>query len=239
MRSTLGIGNDPRYNKKVCFDKFPFPDANEEKTQCIRAIAESLDAHRKQRQSLHPELTLTDMYNVLEALKEGRPLTEKERAINDKGLITVLRTLHDQLDAAVAEAYGWPVDLTEQEILDRVVKLNAVRAREEEQGVIRWLRPEYQTRIVKNTAVSPSEEETDVEAEEKPRKASSTAKKEPKLPWPAALLEQTKAIREVISSMQAAGTGATPDTVAARFSRAPRVKVLEIWQVLESLGVVG
>lgn len=235
----LGIGNDPRYNKKVCFDKFPFPETNEEKKQCIRTIAESLDAHRKQRKSLHPELTLTDMYNVLEALKEGRSLTEKERAINDKGLITVLRTLHDQLDAAVADAYGWPVELTEQEILDRVVKLNAARAREEEQGVIRWLRSEYQTRLVNNVTVSPSDEETDVEVEEKPRKASSTAKKEPKLPWPATLLEQTKAIREVMVSMQETGTGATHDAVAARFSRAPRAKVLEIWQVLESLGVVG
>ena len=35
------------------------------------------------------------------------PLTPKQRAIHDQGLITVLRQLHDELDAAVAAAYGW------------------------------------------------------------------------------------------------------------------------------------
>jgi hypothetical protein len=34
-------------------------------------------------------------------------LTPKQRAIHDQGLVTVLRQLHDELDAAVAAAYGW------------------------------------------------------------------------------------------------------------------------------------
>ena len=36
----------------------------------IRALGESLDAHRKRQQSLHPGLTITDMYNVLEKLRK-------------------------------------------------------------------------------------------------------------------------------------------------------------------------
>jgi len=36
----------------------------------IRDLAEQLDAHRKRQQALHPDLTLTGMYNVLEKLRE-------------------------------------------------------------------------------------------------------------------------------------------------------------------------
>jgi hypothetical protein len=34
----------------------------------IRALGEQLDGHRKRQQALHPGLTLTGMYNVLEKL---------------------------------------------------------------------------------------------------------------------------------------------------------------------------
>jgi hypothetical protein len=37
--------------------------------------------------------------------------------VHDRGLVSVLRQVHDDLDAAVAEAYGWPLDLPDQEIL--------------------------------------------------------------------------------------------------------------------------
>ena len=52
-------------------------------------------------------LTLTALYNVQEALREGRDLTAKEKAINDQGLISVLKDLYDELDATVLAAYGW------------------------------------------------------------------------------------------------------------------------------------
>ena len=45
-------------------------------------------------------LTLTALYNGLEAQREGRDLTAKEKAINDQGLVSVLKVLHDGLDAA-------------------------------------------------------------------------------------------------------------------------------------------
>ena len=46
------------------------------------------------------------MYNVLEALRAGRELTAKEKPIHTQGLVSVLKELHDELDAAVLAAYG-------------------------------------------------------------------------------------------------------------------------------------
>jgi hypothetical protein len=44
---------------------------------------------------------------VLEKLRSGEPLTAKEKQIHDQGLVTGLRQIHDELDEAVLEAYGW------------------------------------------------------------------------------------------------------------------------------------
>lgn len=143
----LGIGNDPRYSKSRCFDPFPFPAGTDEQKRKIGAIAEELDAHRKRVLACHSHLTLTGLYNVLERLKSGaKPddLDPKERRIFDDGLVLILKELHDRLDAAVAEAYGWPVDLPEEEVLARLVTLNKERAKEEKRGLVRWLRPDYQ-----------------------------------------------------------------------------------------------
>ena len=49
--------------------------------------AEQLDAHRKRQQAAHAGLTLTGMYNVLEALREGRALTAKEKTLHQQGLV--------------------------------------------------------------------------------------------------------------------------------------------------------
>lgn len=70
-------------------------------------------------------------------------LTAKEREIHEKGLVSVLKQIHDELDAAVFDAYGWPHDLSDEEILERLVALNHERAEEEKRGLIRWLRPEF------------------------------------------------------------------------------------------------
>ncbi|MCA9666160.1 MAG: class I SAM-dependent DNA methyltransferase, partial [Myxococcales bacterium] len=105
----LGAGNDPRYNKTRCFEPFPFPDLSvqPELAAQIAALAEELDAHRKRQQAAHATLTLTDMYNVLDALRLGRALTAKERVTHADGLVSVLAELHDRLDALVLQAYGW------------------------------------------------------------------------------------------------------------------------------------
>ena len=143
----LGVGNDSVYTKTKTFDPFPFPDANNIQKQTIRLIAEELDAHRKRVLAEHPHLTLTGLYNVLEKLRAGvRPddLDDKDRTTFDDGLVLIIKELHDKLDVAVAEAYGWPADLGDDEILERLVALNKERAEEEKRGLVRWLRPDYQ-----------------------------------------------------------------------------------------------
>ncbi len=96
----------PRYIQARCFDPFPFPICDEATKDRIRALAEEIDAHRKQVQAQHG-LTLTGLYNVLEKLRANQPLTDKEKTIHHKGLVSILKQLHDDLDAAVFAAYGW------------------------------------------------------------------------------------------------------------------------------------
>ncbi|MBZ6078155.1 class I SAM-dependent DNA methyltransferase [Microvirga puerhi] len=71
-------------------------------------------------------------------------LTPEEERIKEEGLILILKELHERLDALVFEAYGWPAGLSDEEILERLVALNAERAKEEAAGHVRWLRPDYQ-----------------------------------------------------------------------------------------------
>ncbi len=71
-------------------------------------------------------------------------LPNKTRTYTTAGLIGILRELHDDLDRAVFDAYGWPHNLTTEQILERVVALNAERRAEEGSGLIRWLRPDFQ-----------------------------------------------------------------------------------------------
>lgn len=112
----MGVGNDLVYNNTRCFPTFPFPTCTKAQMERIRLLGEKLDTHRKKRKALHPELTLTGMYNVLERTRmfrdlelasQGGPLSwgrdtrifegekqlnAKERSIYEKGLIEVLLT---------------------------------------------------------------------------------------------------------------------------------------------------
>ena len=56
----------------------------------------------------------------------------------------IIKDLHEQIDRAAFEAYGWPHTLGDEEILARLVALNAERAEVEARGMVRWLRPDYQ-----------------------------------------------------------------------------------------------
>ncbi len=140
----LGIGNDPRYSKSRCFDPFPFPDPSDDIRQQLRAAGEELDALRKKALADHPDLTLTGLYNVLEKVKAGTALTDKDEDVKERGLVLILKELHETIDRLTAQAYGWPEDLSDEQILERLVALNAERAREEAGGHVRWLRPDYQ-----------------------------------------------------------------------------------------------
>jgi hypothetical protein len=141
----IGFGNDPRYNKTRCFDPFPFPSPTPKQTIEIAKHAEALDAHRAARLSAHRHLTLTGLYNVLEALRANRPLSESELDILEAGQVAILQHLHDQLDQAVAVAYGWQATLPANTIVERIIELNYQRVAEEQAGQVRWLRPDFQS----------------------------------------------------------------------------------------------
>lgn len=159
----------PRYNKTTCFETFPFPSDDTgltpELAQKIGQLAEQIDAHRKARQAAHDDVTLTGLYNVLDKLRRQEPLTAKDKVLHTHGLVSVLQTLHHELDTAVLQAYGWadlgPVpwhdDTARQTwtdtLLQRLVDLNTRRAAEEAAGHIRWLRPEFQDPTRRHAAV--------------------------------------------------------------------------------------
>jgi hypothetical protein len=97
-----------------------FPGCQQHQKQTIRVTAEELDAHRKRVLAEHPHLTLTGLYNVLEQLRVGtKPdaLDGHDRKIFDDGLVLIMKELHDNLDVAVAVAYGWPADLSDDKSL--------------------------------------------------------------------------------------------------------------------------
>ncbi len=217
----LGVGNDASYNHAQCFNPFPFPDFTDEQRTRLRALGEELDAHRKRQQAAHPKLTLTQMYNVLEKLRAGESIEGKDREIYDQGLIGILRDLHDQIDVAVAEAYGWPVDLSDEDILFRLVALNKERAEEEARGHIRWLRPDYQN----------PEGRVAAKGKTKDMDLGVTAKVE-KAPWPKTLPDQIAAVREALTEMGEA----TPEQIARKFTRARTTAVLPLLESLAALG---
>lgn len=250
----------PVYNKSRCFETFPFPTAALEQKSRIRDLAEQLDAHRKRQQAAHPGLTLTGMYNVLETLIVGEPLTAKEKIIHEQGLVAVMKSLHDELDRAVLEAYSWsdlarlmevvngksglpcpnPSDdgtelRTREEakralddtLLDRFVALNAQRAAEEKKGTVHWLRPEFQN--PEGRAAAPTQVVID-EADE-----SALARPSGRLPWPASLPEQVRAVADVLS---AAPAPLTRGEIELHFrGRGPWKKRLP--QIIETLIAAG
>jgi hypothetical protein len=231
--SWLGVGNDSVYVKTRTFDTFPFPDANNIQKQTIRVLAEELDAHRKRVLAEHPKLTLTGLYNVLEKLRAGtKPdeLDELDRKTFDNGLVLIMKELHDSLDIAVAETYGWPANLSDEDILARLVALNKERAEEEKRGLVRWLRPDYQIpRFAKGVDKQAAKEEgTQVAAELIPAV-------EQKPSFPTGAVEQTAA---VFAALAAANGPSDAMGLAAQFKRTKTTE-RKVGEVLASLARLG
>ncbi len=249
----------PTYVISRCFETFPFPDQDTGLTPELRNrianLAEQIDAHRKKvlGQPGTAKLTLTGLYNVLEALREGRELNPKEKAIHTHGLVGVLKDLHDELDAAVLQAYGWS-DLdagasNTPGLLERMVALNAQRAAEERSGTVRWLRPEFQNPAAPSLQNQelPTQEARGLQADlalsdpveeaqpVKPRKDAAAATQVAVQAWPATLPEQVRAVAAVLVSANAALTLAA---LEAHFKgRGPWKKSLpRILETLEALG---
>jgi len=118
-------GGRPTYNSSTCFETFPLPwptdhePAGDPRVEAIAAAARELvakrDAWLNSVGASEAELkkrTLTNLYNQ-------RP--------------TWLDVAHIKLDYAVLDAYGWPRDLADDEILARLLALNYERAAAQEE----------------------------------------------------------------------------------------------------------
>jgi hypothetical protein len=225
----LGVGNDSNYNHSDCFGKFPFPaDIPEALENRIRADAEALDTLRKRVLADHADLTLTKLYNVLEALREGRVLTAQERDIHDRGLATLIRQHHDAIDESVAEAYGWGEEhragtLDEETILSRLVALNKERAAEEARGLVRYLRPEFQDpgyRAPIATTLDLGE--------------AAVAPVSNVIPWPSTLPEQVGAVQSILA---AAPAPLAAQDIARSFKGKRAATVRPVLDALAGLGM--
>jgi hypothetical protein len=224
----LGVGNDPRYQKSRCFDPFPFPTATEAQKQVIGDLAEELDVLRKRVLAEHPDLTLTGSYNILEKLKGGEALSKKERDIHERGLVSLIKHLHEEIDRAVFAAYGWPETLEDEEILARLVALNQERRAEEARGQVRWLRPKYQAPEDVRIVAKDKQAELDIAAAPMAEPEAARAR------LPAALLERITSIRAVLASQE---KPLHADEIARQFPRARRDAVQDVLNALVALGL--
>ncbi len=223
----LGVyERNSRYTKTLCFDPFPLPNATDKQKAGIRELGERLDKHRKDVMAQHKQLTTTGMYNVLEKVRAKEPLSDAENDVYEAGLIGVLKSIHDDLDAAVTEVYGWPTDLSDDEILERLVALNHERAVEEAEGNVRWLRPEFQS---PKEAVATKKGQQIEAALLLPEEGA----KKPKLPTK--LPEQVAAIRAMLETEE---TAITATDLSRRFAQGKRAEK-KVQDVLTTLCLLG
>ena len=256
--SWMGVGNDPVYVKSKTFDAFPFPAT--ETAEALEELGNRLDSFRKERLAEHDFLTMTALYNVLERGRELEngcdvpSLSAKEKDIHEAGLVSVLKDIHDDIDRAVFEAYGWadlipalvgkpgatmpsshkmPVqEEAEEELLARLVALNQERAAEERRGTVRWLRPDYQVPKLGLKVKTPEEAEQ-VEAQ-----LVVPAPADGKPAWPKDEMHRIRIVRDMLS--RAPGPVA-PENLGVAFSgrnSARRTKgVVKALQTLVAAGV--
>ena len=139
MGSTLE--DRPSYSSATCFETFPFPwppgrePADDPRVRAIAAAAAELVAKRDAWLNPHPS-----------PRPSATPLPSPERSAaqergegRERGEVRTLTALynarpawldlaHRALDAAVLAAYGWPGDLSDDELLARLLALNLERA---------------------------------------------------------------------------------------------------------------
>jgi hypothetical protein len=146
-----GVGNDPVYTPRDCFDTFPFPEglapvtpvaeyASDPRAQKIACAAARLNDLREAW--LNPPDLVRREPEVVPGYPD-RILPRDEEAAKELKKRTLtnlynarpawLDNAHRALDEAVAEAYGWGEDwraglLTDDEILARLFRLNQERA---------------------------------------------------------------------------------------------------------------
>ena len=142
----LGVGNDPRYTPSTTFETFPFPEgltpdiAAADYTADPRAIAIAGAAqtlNERREAWLNPDDLVIREPEVVPGYPDRvLPKDEDaERELKKRTLTNLynarpawLDMAHRALDAAVATAYGWPDNLTDDQVLERLFILNQERA---------------------------------------------------------------------------------------------------------------
>lgn len=146
LRLGTSLEDRPRYTPSTTFETFPFPEgltpnipaeryASDPRAKAIALAAKRLDELR--RAWLNPP----DLVNIVPEVVPGYPdrIVPKgaasEAELKKRTLTnlynerpTWLANAHRDLDAAVAAAYGWPADITEEDALARLLALNLERA---------------------------------------------------------------------------------------------------------------
>lgn len=141
-----GVGNDPTYNTASCFETFPFPAgltpnipaADYADNPHAIAIAEASSRLVALRDNwLNPLEWIRREPEVVPGYPDRiLPINETAAAELKKRTLTNLYNLrpawlvnaHRTLDEAVAAAYGWDVEITDDEILSRLLILNQERS---------------------------------------------------------------------------------------------------------------
>ncbi|MCB1918886.1 MAG: class I SAM-dependent DNA methyltransferase [Candidatus Competibacteraceae bacterium] len=140
----LGVGNDPVYNSTRCFETFPFPEgltpnisatdyASDPRAQAIAEAARKLNELRENW--LNPPQWVDRIPEVVPGYPDRIiPKPEHAAELKKRTLTNLynqrpawLDHVHRALDEAVAMAYGWPADLSDAEILRRLLELNRAR----------------------------------------------------------------------------------------------------------------
>lgn len=140
-----GVGNDPIYNHETTLETFPFPpglepnrkpaDYDNPHAQAIADAAKWLNELRENW--LNPPDLVKPVPEVVPGYPDRiEPVGVAARSELKKRTLTNLynarpawlTNAHADLDAAVAAAYGWPADISDDEILKRLLELNLSRA---------------------------------------------------------------------------------------------------------------
>ena len=222
----------PRYVSDRTFLPFPFPvEPNATLKERVRSAAERLDQLRREALNREPRLTITKIYNLLDAVRAAEmsksALSGLQRELADRGLVTLIKQHHDAIDEGVADAYGWGDEyragtLNDETILTGLVALNKGRAGEEAGGLIRYLRPEFQDPGYR----APVSTTLDLGKAAMP--VSNI------IPWPATLPEQVGAVQSILA---AAPTPLGAGDIARSFKGKRAATVRPVLDALAGLGM--